>query len=72
MNYETKRFPLITFILIGINVLVYLVSLIFFFGTNGTSDDWILQNLWLVPAKILLVDVSDLYVRPCWDSPFGR
>jgi membrane associated rhomboid family serine protease len=51
MNYRTERLPLVTFSLIGINVLVWLVSLICFFATDGGSEDWILAHLWLVPAN---------------------
>ncbi|HEY1663281.1 MAG TPA: rhomboid family intramembrane serine protease [Verrucomicrobiae bacterium] len=51
MNYETKRFPIVTITLIGLNALVYLISLIFFFSTGGDSDDWVMQNLWLIPAQ---------------------
>src|SRR2546423_748567 len=50
MNYRTERLPVVTLSLIGVNTLVYLVSLIFFFATDGGSDKWILQNLWLVPS----------------------
>ncbi len=51
MNYRTERLPLVTLSLIGINTLVYLVSLFFFFKTDGDSDLWILQHLWLIPAQ---------------------
>jgi membrane associated rhomboid family serine protease len=51
MNYRTERLPLVTLSLIGINTLVYLVSLIYFFSTGGDSDLWILQHLWLIPAQ---------------------
>jgi membrane associated rhomboid family serine protease len=51
MNYRTERLPLVTFSLIGLNTLVYLVTLFFFFQTRGLSDLWILQHLWLIPAQ---------------------
>jgi membrane associated rhomboid family serine protease len=51
MNYRTERLPLVTLSLIGINTLVYLVSLVCFFSTDGASDDWIMQHLWLIPAQ---------------------
>jgi membrane associated rhomboid family serine protease len=50
MNYRTERFPIVTFSLIGLNTLVYLISLIFFFSTQGASDLWIYEHLWLIPA----------------------
>lgn len=50
MNYRTERFPIVTISLIGLNTLVYLISLFFFFGTRGESSLWIYEHLWLVPA----------------------
>jgi membrane associated rhomboid family serine protease len=50
MNYRTERLPIVTLTLIGINTLVYLVSLFFFFSTEGGSEEWIQQHLWLIPA----------------------
>ena len=41
MNYRTERLPIVTFTLIGINTLVYLVSLFFFFSTGAESELWI-------------------------------
>ena len=51
MNYRTERLPLVTFSLIGVNTLVYLVSLIFFFQTGKDSEIWILEHLWLIPSQ---------------------
>lgn len=50
MNYRTERLPLVTFSLIGINTLVWLVSTFCLFATNGESQIWIFKHLWLVPA----------------------
>jgi len=49
MNYRTERLPVVTFTLIGLNTLVYLVSLFFAFQSDGESDIWIYQHLWLTP-----------------------
>ena len=51
MNYRTERFPLVTLSLIGLNTLVWLVSTICRFSTDGESEVWILKHLWLVPAQ---------------------
>lgn len=51
MNYRTERLPLVTLSLIGVNTLVYLVSLIAFFAKGDDSELWILQYLWLIPAQ---------------------
>ena len=50
MNYRTERLPVVTFSLMGINTLVYLISLLCYFRTDGESDVWIFQHLWLAPA----------------------
>ena len=54
MNYRTERLPLVTFSLIGINTLVWLITLMFSFHTGGESDLWIMRHLWLVPAQSYL------------------
>ena len=54
MNYRTERLPIVTFSLIGINVLVYLVSLFFLFQTQGESIWWTFHYLWLIPVKSYL------------------
>ena len=51
MNYRTERLPLVTFSLIGINTLVWLVSLICEIATQGDSQVWVLTHLWLIPAQ---------------------
>src|SRR5690349_10565543 len=51
MNYRTERgLPIVTLSLIGVNTLIYLISVVFFFATQGDSKVWEMQNLWLVPA----------------------
>jgi len=54
MNYRTERLPIVTLTLMGINTLIYLVSLFFFFSTGGESELWIRQSLWLIPAQSFL------------------
>ena len=51
MNYRTERWPVVTFSLMGLNTLVWLVTLIFFFRTDGASTDWVMSHLWLTPAS---------------------
>jgi membrane associated rhomboid family serine protease len=51
MNYRTERLPLVTLSLIGLNTLIWLVSTICFFSTDGESELWIMKHLWLVPAN---------------------
>jgi membrane associated rhomboid family serine protease len=64
MNYRTERYPLVTLSLIGINTLVWLVTLICFFSTDGESDKWITAHLWLVPAQSFLwMYVTSMFVH---------
>ncbi len=49
MNYRTARLPVVTFSLIGLNTLVYLVSWFCYFQSDGESQPWIYHHLWLTP-----------------------
>ena len=54
MNYETRRWPIVTFSLIGLNTLVYLVMLTYSLATGdgwNVTTPWVMQNLWLIPAQ---------------------
>ena len=50
MNYRTERYPIVTFSLIGLNTFIWLVSFVCEIATQGDSEKWILDHLWLVPA----------------------
>ena len=41
MNYETKRAPVVTFALMGVNILVYLISLGFVLNKGDDAQMWI-------------------------------
>ena len=49
MNYQTARAPVVTFTLMGLNILVYLISLGFILGQGSDAAIWIYQHLWLIP-----------------------
>jgi membrane associated rhomboid family serine protease len=49
MNYQTRRLPVVTFTLIGLNTVVYLISLIFTLSQGREAYLWIYKNLWLIP-----------------------
>jgi membrane associated rhomboid family serine protease len=54
VEYEAKRYPVVTFTLMGINVLLYLISLVIFFKfIDGDLEqrDWLAFNLGLIPAE---------------------
>ena len=50
MNYQTERAPIVTFTLMGLNTLVYLVSLAFTLGHGSDAVIWMHEHLWLIPA----------------------
>jgi membrane associated rhomboid family serine protease len=50
MNYQTERRPVVTLTLMGINIFVYLVCLIFEITQGQEATLWIYEHLWLVPA----------------------
>jgi membrane associated rhomboid family serine protease len=54
MNYRTERLPLVTFSLIGLNTLVWLVTLVCAISTDGESELWVMKHLWLIPAQSFL------------------
>ena len=56
VNYMTRRYPVVTFTIIGINTLLYIVSLILFLSSDepgGLRDrnDWLIDHLGLVPSE---------------------
>jgi membrane associated rhomboid family serine protease len=51
VEYSARRYPVVTFTIMGVNVAIYLVSLVAFFMTGGDSDEWIIENFWLTPAN---------------------
>jgi len=51
VDYRARRWPVVTFTLMGINVLVYLVTLLLYFNSGREVDVWVFENLWLIPAK---------------------
>lgn len=73
MNYRTERLPLVTLSLIGLNTLIYLVSLFFYFRTDGDSDLWIMQHFWLIPAKSYVwTYLTSMFVHAGFFHLFGN
>jgi membrane associated rhomboid family serine protease len=50
MNYRTQRAPIVTLSLMGLNILIYLVSLGFTLAQGNDAETWIYGHLWLIPA----------------------
>lgn len=64
MNYRTERAPMVTFTLMGLNILVYLVSLVAMLMQGSDAAEWIYQHLWLIPAySIWYTYVTAMFVH---------
>jgi len=50
VNYATQRLPIVTFIIMGINVAVYLITLFCGGFTDEDTAQWVFDNLWLTPS----------------------
>jgi len=64
VDYSARRYPIVTFTLIGTNTLIWLATLIAFFQTHGDSDEWILNHLWLKPSEsVWYTYITSLFVH---------
>jgi len=50
VDYRARRYPVVTFTLIGICVTVYLLTLITTLARGPEVIEWVVRNLWLTPA----------------------
>ena len=51
VDYRARRYPMVTFTLMGICVVVYLVTLLLGLASGPAVDEWVFGNLWLTPAE---------------------
>lgn len=52
MDYEARRYPVVTFTLMGICTAVYLVTFSYTLpDSSGATEEWVYENLWLIPAE---------------------
>jgi membrane associated rhomboid family serine protease len=52
VDYRAKRYPVVTFTLMGICVVVYLAhTIIRLSGNTEAVDEWVFGHLWLVPSE---------------------
>ncbi len=67
VEYNSRRYPVVTFTLMGINVLLYLVSLVFFFNNldgDVAQREWLTMNLGLIPdQKVWWTYLTSLFVH---------
>jgi membrane associated rhomboid family serine protease len=51
VDYRARRYPVVTFTLMGICVLVYLMTLAVELAKGPEVLEWVVDNLWLIPAQ---------------------
>ncbi|MDB6023036.1 MAG: Rhomboid-like protein [Pedosphaera sp.] len=52
MDYRARRYPVVTFTLMGICSAIYLITLIFTLADQSDSTQaWVFENLWLIPSE---------------------
>src|SRR5580765_4305622 len=56
VDYRAQRYPMVTFTLMGLNTLIYLVELVFYLfalehGTHHEVEEWVQQHFWLIPNQ---------------------
>ena len=59
VDYRTNRLPMVTFVLMGLNTLIYLGTFLASLGVPGpegvsAGELWVFNNLWLTPAEFKL------------------
>ncbi|MBC8094738.1 MAG: rhomboid family intramembrane serine protease [Akkermansiaceae bacterium] len=50
VDYQTRRYPTVTFTIMGICTLLWLVQLILHIANGVEVDEWFLEYLWYTPA----------------------
>src|SRR5437899_6833304 len=56
VDFRAQRYPVVTFTLMGINTVAYLVELIFYLfalqnGNEEQIEQWVQQHFWLIPSQ---------------------
>src|SRR5258705_216771 len=52
VDYRARRYPVVTFTLMGICVAVYVITLLLGLSGDGEAvDGWAYENLWLIPTE---------------------
>ena len=51
VDYRARRYPVVTFTLMGICTLIYLVTFILNIANGDAVTNWVMENLWLIPSE---------------------
>lgn len=64
VNYQTQRYPVVTFTLMGVNVLVYLTTLALGGFANEETAGWVFDHLWFTPnISLLHTYITSMFVH---------
>lgn len=64
VNYQTQRLPIVTFVLMGVNVLIYLATLALGGFTDEEAQLWVFDHLWLTPnISLLHTYITSMFVH---------
>lgn len=50
VDYRAQRYPVVTFTLMGINTLIYLIGLFYCWGDDARQEWW-METFWLIPEQ---------------------
>ena len=50
VDYQARRYPVVTFTLMGLCTTIWLVTFLLHLAYGQVVDQWVVQQLWLVPA----------------------
>lgn len=51
VDYRARRYPVVTFTLMGICVLIWLVQAVLSAAQGTVVDEWVIEHLWLTPSQ---------------------
>ncbi len=64
VEYRAERYPVVTFTLMGVNVAVWLASLIYILQGGEDAEIAFIENFWLIPAEsIWYTYISTVFVH---------
>ena len=69
VDYQARRYPVVTFSLMGVNVVVYIISVIVFFTSGAAAQEtveltWWEKTFWLIPkASLWHTYLTSLFVH---------
>lgn len=64
VDYDARRYPVVTFTLMGLCTAIWLVTLLCRIQYGPEVDQWVFQNLWLIPNRSgLMAYLTTMFVH---------